>query len=123
MNIVSAIICTRQRPDSLVRTVRSLLASDGAFEVIVIDQSDDADSERALAAFKSDLRCRYVRSTARGKGAALNEGLRLARGEFVVCTDDDCEAPGGWVTSMAGVLEEQPTAAIVFCNVTAAPYG
>jgi glycosyltransferase involved in cell wall biosynthesis len=55
----------------------------------------------------------------RGKGAALNEGLRRAHGDIVVCTDDDCEALPGWPIDMTRELEAQSTAAILFCNVTA----
>jgi glycosyltransferase involved in cell wall biosynthesis len=123
MNGVSALVCTRNRPDSLARTVRSLLRPDGElFELLVIDQSDGNASEEVLQPFSSDSRLRYVRFLGRGKGAALNEGLRLARGTVLVCTDDDCEAPPGWVTKMAEVMAQQPGAAIVFCNVTADPY-
>jgi glycosyltransferase involved in cell wall biosynthesis len=123
MSSVSALVCTRNRPDSLLRTIRSLLRPDGAaFELVVMDQSDGAESERALAVFAADRRLRYVRSAARGKGAALNEGLRLARGAIVVCTDDDCEAPPGWIVDMARVMDAQPRAAVVFCNVLADPY-
>src|ERR1700730_17342703 len=114
MAVVSVLVCTSNRPGSLLRTVRSLLASDAAhFELLVIDQSDGPESEQALAAFTSDPRLRYVRSRAQGKGAALNEGLRLARGDIVALTDDDCEAPPDWAAGMAQALEEQPTAAIV----------
>jgi GT2 family glycosyltransferase len=122
MSLVTALICTRNRPAALACAVNSLLASQGVdLEVIVVDQSDGRDSEDALAHLASP-RLRYVRSRARGKGAALNEGLMLARGAFVACTDDDCEAPPGWVARMAGVLEEQPTAAVALCNVIAGPY-
>jgi glycosyltransferase involved in cell wall biosynthesis len=120
--IVSALVCTRNRHASLLRTVRSLLAGDEAcYELLVIDQSEGPESEKALAAV-SDSRLRYVRVRSRGKGAALNEGLRLARGEIIACTDDDCEAPPGWALAMARVLDERPTAAIVFCNVVAPAY-
>jgi glycosyltransferase involved in cell wall biosynthesis len=123
MGIATVLVCTRDRPESLVRTVRSLLASDDEpFELIVVDQSDDSEVARGLAPIVSDPRLRYVRSSSRGAGAALNEGLRLARGEIVACTDDDCEAPRGWVGEMVRVFGEQPTAAIVFCNVTASPH-
>jgi glycosyltransferase involved in cell wall biosynthesis len=123
MNIVSAVVCTRDRPDSLVRTVRSLLASaDADFELLVIDQSDGLESREALGACLSDSRLRYLPSRARGKGAALNEGLREACGDIVVSTDDDCEVPPGWAAGMARALEAQPTAAIVFCAVTAGPH-
>jgi GT2 family glycosyltransferase len=123
MAMVSALVCTCNRPDSLLRTVRSLLrVDDASFHLIIMDQSDGRASEEALTEFAADPRLRYVRSHARGKGAALNEGLRLAAGEIVVCTDDDCEAPPGWVRDMARVMDTQPTAAVVFCNVIAPSY-
>jgi len=117
--MVSALVCTRNRPDSLLRTVRSLLSGDAeTFTLVVMDQSDGPATEQALLELGGDRRLQYVRSRARGKGAALNEGLRLTANPIVVCTDDDCEAPSGWVEAMARVMESQPTAAIVFCNVT-----
>jgi GT2 family glycosyltransferase len=120
MDTVSALICTRNRPESLQAAVASLLTTDSdRLEVLIIDQSTDDASQLALGPFMGDSRIRYVRSTARGKGAALNEGLRLAAGSIVVCTDDDCEAPPGWPTAMARMLESQPRAAILFCNVNA----
>jgi glycosyltransferase involved in cell wall biosynthesis len=118
---VSALVCTRNRSESLLRTVRSLLQSAGPFEVIVIDQSDDSIAEAALRELQ-DPRLRYVRSRVRGKGAALNQGLKLANGDIVVCTDDDCEAPTDWVMDMASVMDAHPRTAVLFCNVLAPPY-
>lgn len=121
--IVTALVCTRNRPGPVVRAARSLLDSAGDdLELIVIDQSDGDETGKALASLGADARLRYVHSAARGKGAALNEGLRQARGEIVVCTDDDCEAPPGWVRAMAHALRQQPTAAVAFCNVDPAPH-
>jgi glycosyltransferase involved in cell wall biosynthesis len=118
LDIVSLLVCTRNRPDSLSRTVQSLLASDSeSFELIVIDQSDPAVFEGSLAEFRSDPRLRHVPSKAIGKGGALNEGLRMARGAIVVCTDDDCEAQPAWAGAMARALAEQPAIAILFCSV------
>ncbi len=118
MNLVSALVCTRNRPNSVPQAVASLLADPAEqLELLVIDQSDDDRTELALAPFQHDARLRYVRSETRGKGAALNQGFQLARGSVVVCTDDDCVAPGGWVTAMARTLSDQPKTAIVFCQV------
>jgi glycosyltransferase involved in cell wall biosynthesis len=123
MTVVSALVCTRDRPDSLHRTVRSLLTSNGdAFELIVIDQSDGTDSEQTLAEFRSDARLRYVRSRPKGKGASLNAGLRMARSPIVVCTDDDCEAPPGWAVEMTRLMETHPKVAVAFCNVNGGTY-
>jgi len=118
----SALVCTRDRPEQIERALRSLLADAGASEVIVVDQTDGSGTEAAVARLAGDARLRYIRSRRRGKGAALNEGLRLARGAIVVCTDDDCEAPPGWVHAMGQALEMHPSAAITFCNVIAPPH-
>jgi glycosyltransferase involved in cell wall biosynthesis len=116
--LVSAAICTRNRPEPLARVVGSLLRGEtGPLELLVIDQSDGSESERALDEFRGDERLRYHRSTRRGKGAGLNEALELARGSIMVCTDDDCEAQPGWIAGMARALDLQPTAMIAFCSV------
>jgi glycosyltransferase involved in cell wall biosynthesis len=122
MGPISVLVCSRNRADSLVRTVRSLLATDLVdYEVIVIDQSDADGSRPSLPQLVPDPRLQYVATSSRGKGAALNEGLRRARADIVVCTDDDCEVPPGWAAAMTRTLEAQATAGMLFCNVTAAP--
>jgi GT2 family glycosyltransferase len=122
VELVSAIVCTRGRAVQVERAARSLLDDDGNIELIVVDQSDDEQTSDALHPLAADGRLRYVKSARRGKGAALNEGLDLARGQIVVLTDDDCIVPRGWVTAMARVLESQPRAAIAFCRVVPVPY-
>src|SRR6187549_2887974 len=100
--LVTCVICTRNRAEPLARVVASLLAGESMpLELLVIDQSDGPEAERALDAFAGDPRLRYHRSSQRGKGKALNEALRLARGTIMVGTDDDCTAPPGWVSGMA----------------------
>jgi glycosyltransferase involved in cell wall biosynthesis len=122
-DLVSAVICTRNRAEPVARSVESLLAGETSpIELLVIDQSDDSETELALQRFQSDARLRYVRSARRGKGAALNEALQLARGAIVVCTDDDCQAPPGWISGMARALESQPTAVLAFCQVLPVPH-
>lgn len=119
---VSALVCTRNRPDSVVLTATSLLENlELPTEVIVVDQSEGNETQERLAKIK-DPRLKYVRSQATGKGAALNDGLLAATQEIVVCTDDDCEVPPGWVAGMARTLTENPRAAVAFSNVLAPPY-
>jgi GT2 family glycosyltransferase len=91
-------------------------------ELIVVDQSDGSETEALLGPLATAGRVRYLRSRKRGKGAALNEGLAVAAGEFVACTDDDCKAPPGWASAMADLLERRRDIALVFCNVVPVPY-
>lgn len=120
---LSTVVCTRNRPAPLAKIVRSLLSGESAeLELIVVDQSDGPETEAALAPFRSDPRLRYLRSAGRGKGFALNEGLAIARSPVVVCTDDDCQPPPGWVADMTRTLLSQPNTPIVFCRVDPVPY-
>jgi glycosyltransferase involved in cell wall biosynthesis len=122
-NLVTCVICTRNRPEPLAKVVASLLAGETEpFELLVIDQSDEPQYLRATEVLPRDERVRHVRSEQRGKGKALNEALRLAQGSILVCTDDDCQAPPGWISGMARALESQPTAAIAFCRVLPVPH-
>jgi glycosyltransferase involved in cell wall biosynthesis len=121
--LVSAVVCTRNRPDSAACIVGCLLGDAcESIELIVLDQSDGSETERILERHRGDARFRYQRSASRGKGVALNEALKFARGSIIVCTDDDCVVPPRWATDMARVLETQPSAVIAFCRVTAAPH-
>jgi len=116
--LVTGVICTRNRPEPLARLASTLLAGESEpCELLVIDQSDELLYQRAQELLPQDVRLRHVRSVARGKGKALNEALRLARGTILVCTDDDCQAPRNWLSDMARALESQPTAALAFCQV------
>ncbi|MEJ0099034.1 MAG: glycosyltransferase family A protein [Pseudomonadota bacterium] len=120
---LSAVVCTRDRPQPIAETVRLLLSSEGdELELIVMDQSDGRETEAALAQYRADSRLRYVRSTTRGKGAALNEAMALTSSSIVVCTDDDCHAPAGWVSGMTRSMHAHPEAVIIFCQVLPAPH-
>lgn len=116
--LVTGVICTCNRPESLAKVASMLLAGEcDPCELLIVDQSDESQYRRACELLPRDPRLRHVRSLGRGKGKALNEALGLARGRILVCTDDDCRVPRNWVSDMARVLESQPTAALAFCQV------
>src|SRR5215213_2774185 len=117
---ITALICTRNRGASLVPTVSSILASEHtSFELLVIDQSTNDETANALAPTLSDPRLRYVRTPTQGLGVAHNIGLASARSEIIAITDDDCEVPSNWLTTMATPFQREPRVALVFCNVDA----
>jgi GT2 family glycosyltransferase len=123
MDVVTVVLCTRDRPKQVIHAVRTLLdTSADHIEVILVDQSDQDASEVALKSFAGDSRFCYRRSKTRGKGAGLNEGMRLARGGIVVLTDDDCLVPKDWAAHMAERLASEPRAAVLFCNLVPVPH-
>lgn len=121
--LVTALICTRNRGSSLTSTVSSILTSTHPnFEILVVDQSTDGETRQALTPFLQDERLRYVHQAAQGLGRARNLGLAEARGEVVAMTDDDCAVPPHWLETMAGIFEDYPQVAVAFCNVNPAPH-
>jgi glycosyltransferase involved in cell wall biosynthesis/GT2 family glycosyltransferase len=119
---ISALVCTRNRPKQIASAVRSLLADAPEIELIVVDQSPGDETQLALGEWRDDPRLVYHHSTTTGKGAGLNVGLRMAKGSLIALTDDDCEVPPGWASTMAQILESQPNVAVLFCNVVPVPY-
>ncbi len=92
--VVSVILPTYQRCDSVARLLRALAQQTLApeeYEVIVsIDGSNDGTREM-LKVFTAPYRLRWVWQPNRGRAAACNAAIRMAEGEVLVILDDDME--------------------------------
>jgi len=123
LNRITAVICTKDRGHAVLAAARSVLDNlHPNFQLIVVDQSADDESRRALEALRGDERLCYVRSTSRGLSRSRNEALRYADTPIVVFTDDDCTVPVDWISTMQQVLDEAPDSALAFCKVSAGPH-
>jgi GT2 family glycosyltransferase len=97
----SVVIATYNRADDLRGTLESLagLRPAGAWEAIVVDNNSTDDTravvEAAARAFPAPLH--YVFEKEQGRSPALNAGIRRARGEIVVTTDDDVRVEADWL--------------------------
>ncbi len=109
---VSVVVPTRNRPLHAIECIQSILATDGLFELIVVDQSDGLETQEALQSI-DDARLRYVRTPTRGVCAARNAGVDLSRGDVIAFTDDDCRVGAGWIGSIGTIFEADPLAAVV----------
>ena len=92
---ISVALVTRNRADSLERTLRSLRAqSTQPFEVLVSDDSDpsQADESRCVA---EEHGCRYQTGPRRGLYANRNAAAHQCRGTHIRTMDDDHEFPPG----------------------------
>src|SRR6266536_2454709 len=86
---VSVVIRSYRRPAALLELLARLRAQTyPAFEVIVLEQSDDPRLLARLEA-EGDPRLRVVLSAPRNPPAARNEALRHARGDILLFIDDD----------------------------------
>jgi len=120
---VSALVCTRSRGSGVVATIKSILGSDYPdFSLLVLDQSDDERTEKALLAFRHDPRFTYLRSTTRGLGAAHNVAIRGLQTELIAITDDDCVVPVDWLREIVRACQSDERIGLVFGRVAAGPY-
>jgi O-antigen biosynthesis protein len=99
---VTVAVCTRDRPASLARTLRSLERidyPDAALEVVVIDNASRDDATRDVVSAHPRFRC--LREPRPGLDRARNLAVAEALGEIVAFTDDDVEVDPAWVRALA----------------------
>lgn len=87
--LVSCIIPTKNRPELVMRAIRSALEqSYSKIEVIVIDDSTDMHTQHLLS--KSGLCIKYIKNV-NSKGACYsrNIGLMESKGDYIAFLDDD----------------------------------
>ncbi len=116
---ITAIICTRNRPDMAPRAVESVLRNTGVdFRLIVVDQSDNDATEKAMPA---SGRLQYVHLDRAGLSLAYNAGIALAGSPLIAFTDDDCVAPPHWLASVVAVFERHPDVEMLYGQTLVAP--
>jgi GT2 family glycosyltransferase len=115
--LVSVLVATRNRPDSLRSCITTVLASSyPQFEVVVVDQSP------VQTVLPTDSRLRVVSSATVGKSRALNLALALARGEVLAFTDDDCTVEPDWIDKGVNYLCARPEVGLIFGGLVPAPH-
>jgi tetratricopeptide (TPR) repeat protein/ADP-heptose:LPS heptosyltransferase len=96
-----------------------IVAQGVSCEVIVVDDgSTDASLDRARNLIrKSPIEVVVIGQANRGPAAARNAGLRQARGKNVWFLDVDERPLAGFLSSALEVLEKDPAAVGVFCQI------
>ena len=122
--MISVIVPTKGRPDSLGRCLKAVarLEVPGEdLEVIVANDGGGAAVEEVVSSFRGDLRVRLATAVRRGPSAARNAGAAAAGGRFLAFTDDDCVPARGWLSALARSLAADPGAAVGGTIVNGAP--
>jgi GT2 family glycosyltransferase len=120
---LGVVIPTLDRPDAMLRCVRSVLAGAVLPDVcIVVDQSDGDETREALQSGVDDPRVRYLRSHGRGLSRALNEGLGATGAEIVGITGDDCTVDVGWLKGVRDAFAATPDLGMVFGTILPTPH-
>ncbi len=107
---VSVVIPTYNRPDLLaaaVASVRAQLLPGVGFEIVVVDNSRDANAAAVVAALGQGPgpAVRYHAEPRPNIARARNAGIRAAAGRYVAFLDDDEVAEPGWLAALVATLE------------------
>jgi GT2 family glycosyltransferase len=111
--MISVLIATRNRGPELALQLQALAGldpPDSGWELIVIDNGSSDGTDVLLGRFarRGVLPLRPLSQPLRGKSRALNLGIRAARGDLLVFTDDDAVADRGWLRGFERAAREYP---------------
>jgi glycosyltransferase involved in cell wall biosynthesis len=90
--LVSVIIITKDRRDDLKKTIQSLQELNyprDRLEVVVVEEADKPAEVKGVKYI-------FIPRMNKGFGYARNIGIKNAKGEIIVFTDDDCIVEGNW---------------------------
>jgi glycosyltransferase involved in cell wall biosynthesis len=116
---VSAVICTRNRPDKIGNAVESVLANTYPnFDLTIIDQSTNGETEAiSRRVGERDRRIRYQRMSKSGLSRAYNLAIASTTGPIIAFTDDDCVVPSDWIEKIVTAFEEQRDGELMYGQV------
>ena len=102
---VSVVVCTYNGAATLAECLDSLMRLDyPEYEVILVDDGSRDETPQIVEQFPQ---VRYHRQENFGLSAARNVGARLATGEIVAYTDDDCVATEEWLVHLVQGMQDQ----------------
>jgi len=102
---VSVIICTQNRADILLDTIKLLREQDypdASFEIIVVDNASCDQTPQVVQelAAKPGVPVRYVAEDRRGITFARNRGAEEAQYSYLAYLDDDCSVEPDWLSRL-----------------------
>lgn len=109
---VSVLIPAHNEEKSIAQTLNSVLALDypsNKLEIIVIDNGSTDNTSEVVRKFKAVKLLRLPRP---GKAYALNEGLKIAKGELISILDADTTVSKDCLKKMVGFFEDKNVGAV-----------
>lgn len=107
--LISVIVPTRSRRESLHRLLRALHDDRSAppFEIVVVDDGSTDDTVASLQPLQTRHAITVVNSGGAGPAAARNAGAHAARGTLLLFLDDDVEPNAGTLAAHARFHENR----------------
>jgi GT2 family glycosyltransferase len=114
--LISVVVVNWNRRELLRACLGSLARQERVdFETIVVDNgSNDGSAEMA----ESEFGARVIRNREnRGFCAANNQGIAVARGEYVALLNNDAEAEPDWLAELERACSSRPEIGMAACKV------
>ena len=107
--MISVVIPCYNAAAFIAETMESILQQkDVEFEIILVDDGS-TDTSASVAKGFADNRISYVHQKNKGVSSARNNGLQLAKGEYIVFFDADDKMTPGFLASRKKVLDADST--------------
>jgi glycosyltransferase involved in cell wall biosynthesis len=81
--------------------------SPDSYEIIISDDSTDEETVQMIADLGNN-RLKWVKGPCRGPASNRNNGVRYARGEWILFIDDDCLPDAGILKNYIRSTEQNP---------------
>ena len=110
---ISAIVCTRNRLESLRRCIQTLALVKTAhdWELIIVDNGSNDGTSEMLASLPEHVgsaRLKTVYEPKRGLAVARNAGVRQSSGKIIAFTDDDCYVAENYIDALMSSFATNP---------------
>jgi GT2 family glycosyltransferase len=113
---LSVVVCTHRRPEWLAELLASIgpqVAGNPDREIVVVNDGTDSPQYREVLAPYGGIVRYEALAEPHGIARTRNATVELARGEYVVFTDDDCVAPAHWLDWLEARLRACPELDVV----------
>jgi glycosyltransferase involved in cell wall biosynthesis len=108
--VISVVICTRNRAESLRATLESLFSTSGLraadWEALVVDNDSGDRTGEICREFEQRFpdHFRFITERQVGKSNALNTGIFAAKGNVLAFTDDDVLFAPGYIEAIRSIF-------------------
>ncbi|VVB82686.1 Glycosyltransferase AglE [uncultured archaeon] len=77
------------------------------YEVVLVDNNSNDSTKNIIKEFqKKSPKLKYVFEPKRGRGAARNAGVKIAKAKIIAMIDSDCIAPKNWLLEITKLIRE-----------------
>jgi glycosyltransferase involved in cell wall biosynthesis len=109
--LFSIVIPTYARPQKLAQCLNAIAHLNyprDRFEVIIVDDGSPTSLEPVVQPFREQFNLTLMTQSNAGPANARNTGVTLAKGKYIVFTDDDCEPDVNWLQVFADGFSKKP---------------